>query len=206
MRENRIIYNIDPFPLRDGQVSWLVSGSIAHIQLHDAEAHGEAHRNVENLIQAEGYVDLREVCEVRVVPGGGVPVTQEGRDTARRDTQNTDQDDGAAGQFEFNFGFELVMNNGLAVSLQAHDQATRDEWINRLSDLVKYWKTRTLEDVCTMKRVRQHNLELLDIDQWQECVVGQFAQKWEVLRAVASPELFNLCGISNCRAIKVRII
>lgn len=33
--------------------------------------------------------------------------------------------------------------------------------------------------------------------------MGQFAQKWEVSRAEASPQLFHMCGISDCRAIKV---
>jgi hypothetical protein len=53
------------------------------------------------------------------------------------------------------------------------------------------------------KAVRKHNLEILHIDEEMEAIVGQFARKWEVVHSEASPELYNMCGISYCRPISM---
>jgi hypothetical protein len=41
----------------------------------------------------------------------------------------------------------------------------------------------------------------LNVDEEMEAIIGQFAKKWEVNRSEASPELYNMCGISSCRGI-----
>ncbi|KAK3044068.1 hypothetical protein LTS18_002260, partial [Coniosporium uncinatum] len=97
--------------------------------------------------------------------------------------------------------FELVLRNGLVVRLQAFDKMTRKEWIKRLRHLVKYWHARKRADVDLIKSVRQQNLKTLRIDEEAEAIVGQFARKWEVTKSYASPELYNMCGISCCRTI-----
>ena len=51
------------------------------------------------------------------------------------------------------------------------------------------------------KSVRHQNLDILKIDEDQEAYVGQFAQKWEFSQAVASPELYHMCGIGCCRTV-----
>jgi len=73
----------------------------------------------------------------------------------------------------------------------------------RLKDLVKYWKARDKEDLATLRRTRDANLKELNLDEEMESAVGQFARKWEVSRSVASGEIFNVCGLSSCRAITV---
>ena len=61
-------------------------------------------------------------------------------------------------------------------------------------------------DITLYKSVRRQNLEKLNIDEETEAYVGQFARKWEVTQSYASPELYNLCGISCCRTIHVNHI
>jgi hypothetical protein len=39
------------------------------------------------------------------------------------------------------------------------------------------------------------------MDEQLESFMGQFGRKWEVSRTIASGELFNVCGLSSCRAI-----
>jgi len=68
---------------------------------------------------------------------------------------------------------------------------------------VKYWKSRVVSDMELLKATRQANLELFHIDEQMESFLGQFGEKWEMSRSVASPELYNLCGISSCRTISV---
>ena len=99
--------------------------------------------------------------------------------------------------------FEFVMKNGLTVRFQAFNKEARREWVKRLKEITAYWKLRAREDMDAYKIVRQENLKRLDMDEEMESYLGQFAQKWEVSRALASPELFNMCSISACRSISV---
>jgi hypothetical protein len=75
--------------------------------------------------------------------------------------------------------------------------------MDRLKSLVEYWKFRVVSDMVLLKATRQANLELFHIDEEMESFLGQFGEKWEMSRSIASPELHNLCGISSCRTISV---
>ncbi len=119
------------------------------------------------------------------------------------DVQDTRTEDGQTNQFDDKRTFELVMKNKLVVRLQAFNEITKKEWMTRLRKLIQYWKLRLADDTETLKAVRGLNLKLLEIDEESEAYIGQFGSKWEVTRSVASPKLFNMCGISCCRAITV---
>ncbi len=119
------------------------------------------------------------------------------------DVQDTRTEDGQTNQFDDKRTFELVMKNKLVVRLQAYNEITKREWMARLRKLIHYWKLRLASDTDTLKTVRGLNLKLLEIDEESEAYIGQFGSKWEVTRSVASPKLFNMCGISCCRAITV---
>ncbi|PGG95492.1 hypothetical protein AJ79_10029 [Helicocarpus griseus UAMH5409] len=207
-KQTPIIYSIDPYPLKNGEISWLLKGNERSREQHDAEAYGENRRNLENLERAEGYFNLCRVLEVRIarqnqfseeprVNGGNVDFHDEREDSGRDWLENR------LSQSEVNRSFELVMNDGMVVKFRAYNKQTRDEWVRQLSDLVQYWSGRTREDVSIMKSVRQQNLEQMNITEEQEAMFGQFAQKWEVSKAQASSELFNICGVSGCRAVKM---
>lgn len=99
--------------------------------------------------------------------------------------------------------FEMELENGLVIRLQAYDAVTRAEWVKRLDSLVKYWKARIVDDAAELQAVRRRNLKLLEIDEEMESIMGQFAKKWEVKKAEASPYLHNMCALSGCRTIKV---
>lgn len=110
-------------------------------------------------------------------------------------------DDGETNQFDDKRTFELVMKNKLVIRLQAYNEVTKQEWVTRLRNLVQYWKNRLANDMDTLKALRALNLKRLEIDEESEAYIGQFGSKWEVTRSVASSKLFNMCGISCCRAI-----
>lgn len=97
----------------------------------------------------------------------------------------------------------MALDNDLVIRLQAYDRNTRDEWVKRLDALVHYWRRRCADDAAELQAVRKRNLELLEIDDEMESAIGQFAEKWEVKKAEASPHLHNMCLLSGCRTIKV---
>lgn len=203
-----LIYAVNPYPLKDGQIEWLSKGNAANVERADDEAYTEVERRTNSLLNAEGYINICQIVRVRKVHRGSTPAdanVDQGSDVDFHEAvSDSRQDDGKADEFDDERTFELVMHNGLIIRLQAYNKETKVEWMTRLRKLVDYWKLRIAEDMTLLKSVRQANLEELGIDEEMEAHLGQFAEKWEVARAVASPQLFNICGISCCRAITVR--
>ena len=205
-----IIFAVNPYPCENGQVGWLKHGSLASNRRHDQEAYKEAERTVNSMLQAEGYINLTHVVRVQHVHRGNSPAdanVAEGPDVNfHQDVSDTRRDDGQTNQFDDRRTFELVLKNGLMVRLQAYDELTKIEWMTRLNKIAWYWKLRTAEHMNIFEIIRNANLKSLNIDEEMESYLGQFGEKWEVTRSVASPELFNMCGISCCRAITVSLV
>ena len=202
-----MMYDIDPYPLENGEISWLKSGNRAFVRRHDQEAYAEAQRNIDNLTKCDGYINMTRIIRIRNVKWGATPVDEdleEGEDVDfHQDVTDSNQDDGTTDQIDDERIFELVLDNGLVIRLQAYSGETKAVWIKRLRGLVKYWKLRIGAELNTFKMVRQTNLERLNIDEEMEAIVGQFARKWEVSKSEASPQLYHMCGIGCCRPITI---
>ncbi|KAI1613089.1 Pleckstrin homology domain-containing protein [Exophiala viscosa] len=201
------MFDVEPYKLTHGDVAWLASGNKATMQSHDREAVEEARRNVANILDSDGFINVCNVRKVRPINRGSSPADDTldaGSDSDvdfHQDVSDTRAEDGTTKQIDDERIFEIELDNGLVIRLQAYSKQTRDEWINRLRHLVKYWKLRTAAEMDTYKAIRRANLQELNIDEELEAIIGQFAKKWEVSHSQASPELYNMCGISSCRSI-----
>ncbi|KAF2752869.1 meiotically up-regulated gene 56 protein [Pseudovirgaria hyperparasitica] len=204
-----LIYTVNPYPVKAGEIDWLSDGHIEMTEernLRDQDALEEHERKLNFLFRCQGFINLCNVERVRKFKMGATSADEalddDGSDVDfdQNDRSNS-RYDGTTNSIDDKRTFELVMSNGLVVRLQAYDEETKREWIIRLRDLVYYWKKRMAADILLLKNVRQQNLEDLKIDEEAEAFVGQFARKWEVTHSYASPELYNLCGISRCRTI-----
>lgn len=205
-----MMYDVDPFALDDSepkQIKWLDTGFRDRIERHDREAYEEARRNHANLTSSDGYINMTHIKKVRVMQWGSDSVDdnlESGSDADfHEDVQDSVRHDGTTSNIDDERTFELLLENGLVVRLQAYDRRTRDEWISRLRSLVKYWKLRKTADMNNFKSVRATNLKTLRIDEDDEAELGQFGHKWEVTRSQASPELYNVCSIADCRTISM---
>ncbi|PVH97374.1 hypothetical protein DM02DRAFT_631168 [Periconia macrospinosa] len=201
-------WEIDPYPVRDGQVEWLAEGhrgTPESIQLRDEEAADEAGRKACNILNCDGYINLANVVKVRKAKKGASPVDaniESGSDVDFDEAaDDTAQEDGVTHDLDMERTFELVMANGLIIRLQAADKPRRKAWITHLRQLVKYWRFRHQADIALYKTTRARNLSALNIDEEGEAYIGQFAKKWEVTQSYASPLLYNMCGIAACRSI-----
>ena len=202
-----LIYAVNPYPDKNGEIEWLHQGTAASRRRHDEDAYKEAERTTNTMLQAEGYINLSHVVRVQNAQRGNSVADEnvgEGEDVDfHEEVEDTRQDDGKTDHFDDSRTFELVMKNKLVIRLQAYNEMTKKEWIHRLRKLVRYWKVRLAADVALYKTVRAQNLKQLDVDEESEAYIGQFGSKWEVTRSVASAKLFNMCGISCCRTITV---
>ncbi|KAF1811605.1 hypothetical protein P152DRAFT_508126 [Eremomyces bilateralis CBS 781.70] len=201
-----LMYNIDPFPVKDDRIQWLGSrASETTASHHDRGAYAEMQRKVNILAECDGCINLCNVTKVRNVVRGDTVAddnVDEGPDADYdEEVPDTYREDGMSGNFDDDRTFELVLRNGLIIRLQAYDKVTKNEWKRCLRDLVRYWKARTKMDVTLLQLVRKQNLEQLRIDEAAEAIVGQYARKWEVTNSFASSDIYNMCGPSCCRAI-----
>lgn len=202
-----VIFSVNPYPIDQGGIVWLHHGSSQAKKKHDLEAFREAERKLQTLSKAEGYINLSHVIRIQNVQRGMSPGDRalgEGPEVDfHQSVPDSNLDDGSTRQFDDHKTFEMVLTNGLAIRLQAFDEATKREWVDGLNKLIQYWKARLADDMNAFKSIRSLNLRRLEIDEEMEAMLGQFAEKWEVTRAQASPQLFNMCGISCCRTITV---
>ena len=210
VEKSPLIFAVKPYPddNQDGEVDWLQYGTPAVKERRDREAYKESERQVNTLLNAEGYVNLAHAVRVQNYNRGSSPAdakVDNGSDIDfHEEVADTAQNDGKTESLDDKRTFEIVLRNGMTIRLQAYNENTKKEWMHRLRDLIHYWKLRLAHDLTMLKAVRGTNLRRLDIDEEQEAYLGQFGEKWEVTRSIASPKLFNMCGISSCRAITVR--
>jgi hypothetical protein len=197
-----IVYAVTPYPVKNGNIEWLNETSTTNdVKARDEIAADEAHRRFALLNDCEGFIDLAQVIKVRKL--------NKARDEetltieVEEDTGSSDAEDADNVAPDDEKSFEIVLRNGLTVRLQAYDQAMRVEWRDRLRALVKYWRWRHRMDIQLYRQVRTENLKELQIDEEGEAWVGQFARKWELSQTYASPEIYNVCGLSFCRTIHV---
>ncbi|KAI9849746.1 MAG: hypothetical protein M1838_006282 [Thelocarpon superellum] len=203
-----LIFAVAPYALQDGEIGWLRPGHPSpDRKAFDQDAFDEAERKVNLLLHAEGLVDLCDVVTARPVVRGSAPVdahVEHGDEVDfNEEVRDSRRDDGVVGEFDDDRTLELVLKNGLVVRLEAYNDVTKTEWIQRLNQLIHYWTLRKKADMELFKTVRQQNLDRLHIDEGVESFLGQFGQKWEVSRSVASADLYNMCGVSICRAISI---
>ncbi|KAF7169875.1 hypothetical protein CNMCM6106_004762 [Aspergillus hiratsukae] len=207
LNEMPLSYDVDPFPIQDGEIIWMASGNEGHLKEHDQDAYAHAQRCMHNLTHADGFINLCKVREVRQVWRGSSPADpniREGPDVEfHPESRDTNRDDGTTKQFDDDRTFEMVLDNDLVVRLQAYDTTTRNEWMKRMEALVRYWKARVAADSAELKAIRRSNLNILGIDEGTESVVGQFSKQVETKKSEASPLLHNICTLSGCRTIKM---
>lgn len=203
-----LAYDVEPYPLEGHHIKWLDDEGVTSAEdqdRHDKEASAEGDRNVDMMMASDGFINLCSVRRVRQFHKGAIPADEnidDGSDVDFHDhVNNSRQDDGHTTEVEEDRVLELVMKNGLIIRLQAFNKAARNEWMKRLGDLVEYWTQRSRADVALYKSTREQNLKELGIDERAEAYVGQFAHKWEVSQSYASPTLYNMCGIAECRTI-----
>ncbi|KAK9238353.1 Pleckstrin homology domain-containing protein [Lipomyces kononenkoae] len=205
------IHEFTPYPIKDGQIEWLDGTRVrdSHkLKELDEIALSEMYRRLYQMLTSSGFIDLCDVNEVRPVQrdpdvdsqigaGQGVNFNQ----SARNDNNN--YEDGTVTEFDDDRVFELVLKSGLVVRLQAFNKTTRDEWIRRLDELCIYWHARREADTRALSSLKADNLAQLHIDEEMESQIGESASKWEALRGIADPEIYNVCPLGFCRSITV---
>lgn len=209
-----LIYNVDPYPLKNGRITWLQHNiSPGEACARNSLAMSEAKRRVQQLHESDGFIDLSHVVKIRRCRTSQADVDNnighngEGTDfheIGAEEDNVLEQETGLLNSFDDERVFELVLSSGLVIRLQSYNGVTRQAWMEHLSLLVRYWHWRHKADAAHYRKLRQANVEALAIDEETEGLVGQYASKWEVTQCVSEPQIYNFCPLSSCRTIALR--
>ncbi|ORY86269.1 Pleckstrin homology domain-domain-containing protein [Protomyces lactucae-debilis] len=207
VKASPLVYTVEPYPLEDGKITWTRHCDREVFAKQDKMAMTEAARRVKQLHASTGYLDLTKVVKIRSYKqtkqdvdhdldhGDGVDF--DGEEDETMDTGVTDEVDDAR-------IFEIVLDSGLVVRLQAFNLETRNAWIRQLRQLVVYWKRRLAEDESALAAMRRENMETLRIDEQLEPLVDMVCNRWEVAHCVSEPKRYNFCSITSCRTIAIQ--
>ncbi|KAG5358187.1 Meiotically up-regulated gene 56 protein [Yarrowia sp. B02] len=215
------VYEIAPFKSEEGTgqmkgtpiIKWLKPGiTESEFQKRDSIALHNMQRRAAQIIKADGFINLLEVTEVRAtkrqdsidsnIGNADNNVDFDGSRILHGQTSlGLGGEDGQVDSFDEHKTFELVMENGLIVRLQAYNAHCRDMWVTKLKDLIAYWKVVAQHQLQVSADFRTNNMKRLYIDDKLDAAVGESSPKWETARASASTTLYNVSGISWSRSI-----
>lgn len=187
---SQMFYEVAPFKTDEhGDIIWLKNCSKTEAENHDLTAASENKRRVNMLVDSGGFIDL---CNIKTInKAKQVPTYLRTMEHGKSIVVSEQV-------------IEITMDTGISIYLQAFDESMCNIWIERLEELVKYWKIRVLEDVKILKKVRRLNLMKLQLspDSGVDSQLASTGSKWETtsLDSIADERVFS----SFTRTIKMR--
>ncbi|CAI2183773.1 16620_t:CDS:2 [Funneliformis geosporum] len=134
----------------------------------------DMNRRVNQILCAKGFIDLTEIVEIKYLEEG-------------LEADEVNEGEGSP--------FQLIKKNGKIITLKSYSRQTREEWINHLNELIKYWKARVSRDV----RIR---VEIIKTNQSKyHDTADEELYHWRNSRSYANPILWNWCVLDRCRGI-----
>ncbi|SGZ51180.1 CIC11C00000004067 [Sungouiella intermedia] len=190
----QIYYKI-PFPLDEREhITWLGSPEFAQ---KDAEAIEEFERKVQQIVKADAMVDLNSVAEVRPVLMSTIIKHHRYFQSFLwySSTQMIEDED------IIDCAFEIVHANGGKLKLMAPSRIIRDEWVQRLNEIVKFWKNVKLEDIAKQVMTQQFNCDRLEINEFDDSNEAHQTKVLEKKLALGNDRLFNTSSMAMATSV-----
>ena len=162
-------------------------------------------RQFEQIVTSDGYVDLRDIIECKLIdpeeetPNQGQPEDTQSRDSSWHNISNMAADDvgGEEGlasapdraKLRTRRQFEMVLANGKTIRFEAFSIAFASEWTKRINELMTYWKARERFDAQELMATSNHHLD----------ANATFLEGGELDSRLAS--VWSWCPLSGCRTI-----
>lgn len=195
------IYHHNPYRIDDaGHIDWLnPSISSEEFGNRDRFASYEYERRVASILRADAVIDMLEIVNVKAINADSLPVTVRAADIyAWEELTGKLKDESEEMKDSF---FQIEFQNGSFFTLKAPSRTIRTEWVDRLNQLVTYWKLRVENDVEKIHEVKFSNINKLSIDDYMEANVGEATPKWENSRGLADPAIHNISSNAMFRPL-----
>lgn len=183
--ETAVATEYNPYPLdKNGHIVWLRE----KFTECDGEAQQEFERKALLIIKAEGVIDMSRAIAIE-------PVATEDVRLAHKVLLATlwySNPSLATTKKIVDSSFTIEMDNGEIIKLQAPNQASRDEWVDRLRALREYWVSKSSEIVKRLKATSVKNRTLRKITEYIDSNATEEMEYVEVQHSFADPQIHNI--------------
>lgn len=197
------VYEQDPYPLDlSSHITWLKGDLTAkEFESNDLYALNCFRRRVDQILKAEGVIDLCEIEEIHQGDSNDVAGSEikfRALQLAKRSFWYGQAHDvgSTAGSILY-----IVKQNGLVLKLMTPSPAVCLEWTLRLRSLVKYWKARKDCDIKNMWNLKIRNMQQLRITNEEESNINDSTPKWIIDCGMSDPSLYNVNALCQLRPI-----
>ncbi|QLQ82444.1 hypothetical protein HG537_0H02060 [Torulaspora globosa] len=197
------VYEQDPYPLDlSSHIAWLKGDLTAkEFESNDLYASKCFSRRVDQILKAEGVIDLCEIEEIRQGTSNDVAGSEikfRALHFAKRSFWygQTHEVESTATSILY-----IVTHNRLILKLMAPSPAVCQEWILRLRSLVSYWKARKDCDTRNMWDLKIRNMKQLRITNEEESNINDSTPKWIIDCGLSDPSLYNVNAVCQLRPI-----
>lgn len=195
------IYEHNPYEADDnGHIKWLKPNlTEEEFSQYDRFASYEYERRVVSIVRADSVIDMTDIVNVKAISADSLSAAVRAADNyAWEESLATLKDESDESKDSF---FQIEFQNGTFFTLKARSSSIRNEWVSRLTELIKYWKLRLADDIKKIHEVKFTNIARLNIDDYMEANVGEATPKWENSRGVADPAVHNITPNAMFRPI-----
>ncbi|CAH6722897.1 hypothetical protein CLIB1444_11S03642 [[Candida] jaroonii] len=177
-------------------IEWLESSDFGDL---DKSAFEEFERKAQLVLKADSVIDLNQVVNIRKVPADELKLAHNllfhmawyGEPTKAEETYLLDS------------VLELTTLNEGKIKLQAPNQHLRDIWYDRLTSIAGYWKIRKQVEVEMINDTRNHNLKILNIDEFVDSNINQETEASELQNSVANPFLNTIDNVCMSNSLMI---
>lgn len=172
-----------------GHIPWLIS---SEFEKFDQEAVGEFIRRVQQITKASAMVDLCTVKEIIPLPHQDILKHHLYFQSFFWHSSSVIINDESL----MDSGFQLVLLNGGRLKLLAPSRFIRDQWIERLTKIVEYWRTKKAVEVVRQVQVRKENMEKFEVKEHVDSNATTELQGYFSLSARPNDILFDSTSLS----------
>lgn len=211
------IYIHNPFELDQNQhFRWLnLKLPNDEFRKFDNFAKNEFERKISLILRSNYIIDLVNVKSINKIDHKNFPLTIKlSSNLFWFENFSPDSEEGKEEEKEAlnDSFFQIELNNNCKLILKASNREMRDEWIERLIELTKYWKLRIERDNQLILKIKKSNLEILqneknsnnntndNTNEYNNEYKTDFF-KWENLKSLASSQIYNITAQSMFRSI-----
>ncbi|ODV96687.1 hypothetical protein PACTADRAFT_24532, partial [Pachysolen tannophilus NRRL Y-2460] len=193
------IYQKNPFKLDDNDhIEWLKPGmSKAEFIQKDRHALQEMERKISAVTRADGLIDMCQIIQVKSVPVSEIKNIIKTASSLLWTSSPTHVND----MNLVDACFDIILNDGGIIRLQAPSRSIKYEWIAKLIQMRDYWIQRKKDDLSRLMRVRQKNMEILHASEYVESTISHSTPKWETSRGIADSYIYNVSGTALSRCV-----
>lgn len=184
------VYLKDPFSIDpSGHIPWI---NTPDFDKFDALALEEFERRIYQIFKSDALVDLTLVREVKAIPYENIPAHHLYFQSFIWYLSPKTIEDEAI----MDSGFELILANGSRVQLLAPTRSARDEWVDRITGIVKYWREHAMQVSLSSLETRKKNLHDLKIDEFVDSNGEIESGGLEARQAIPNEDLFNISALA----------